>query len=199
MLCNTVDSNTSGMSHHRFQHVAIVDARGAAARAACHLEGGFASYRRAVAGTKPSPRRRAALAKLHPGGLTDDWADKLVGEAFTSANQKVTHEHYSQVCHLLLLLLLLLLFSLVLPCIACPELQCTGSRMLSSLRPARLSPGSTDPALNKPKMDFETPRCNDHPGSVPFGLIDVTMSSISASNAPEHVGLWLWTCLWWIT
>ena len=54
------------------------------------------------AGNKPSPRRRAALAKLHPGGLTDDWADKLVGQAFTSANQKVTHEHYSQVPHLYL-------------------------------------------------------------------------------------------------
>ena len=52
-----------------------------------------------AAGTKPSPRRRTALAKLHPGGLTDDWADKLVGQAFTSSNQKVTHEHYSQVCH----------------------------------------------------------------------------------------------------
>jgi hypothetical protein len=52
---------------------------------------------RISAGTKPSPRRRAALAKLHPGGLTDDWADKLVDQSFTSTNQKVTHEHYSQV------------------------------------------------------------------------------------------------------
>lgn len=48
-------------------------------------------------GNKPSPRRQAALAKLHPGGLTDDWADKLTEESFTSSNQKVTHEHFSQV------------------------------------------------------------------------------------------------------
>lgn len=48
-------------------------------------------------GNKPSPRRRAALARLHPLGLTDDWADKLAGQPFTSANQRVTHEHYSQV------------------------------------------------------------------------------------------------------
>ena len=49
------------------------------------------------AGNKPSPRRQAALAKLHPGGLTDDWADKLTEEGFTSSNQRVTHEHFSQV------------------------------------------------------------------------------------------------------
>jgi thiol-disulfide isomerase/thioredoxin len=48
-------------------------------------------------GNKPSPRRRSALARLHPLGLTDDWADKLAGESFTSPNQRVTHEHYSQV------------------------------------------------------------------------------------------------------
>jgi thiol-disulfide isomerase/thioredoxin len=48
-------------------------------------------------GNKPSPRRRAALARLHPMGLTDDWADKLSTQPFISANQRVTHEHYSQV------------------------------------------------------------------------------------------------------
>ena len=42
-----------------------------------------------------------ALARLHPLGLTDDWADKLAGESFTSPNQRVTHEHYSQVRALL--------------------------------------------------------------------------------------------------
>jgi hypothetical protein len=42
-----------------------------------------------------------ALARLHPLGLTDDWADKLAGESFTSPNQRVTHEHYSQVGALL--------------------------------------------------------------------------------------------------
>jgi hypothetical protein len=42
-----------------------------------------------------------ALARLHPLGLTDDWADKLAGESFTSPNQRVTHEHYSQVGPLL--------------------------------------------------------------------------------------------------
>lgn len=30
-------------------------------------------------------------------GLTDDWADKLSGQPFISSNQRVTHEHYSQV------------------------------------------------------------------------------------------------------
>lgn len=44
---------------------------------------------------------RQALARLHPLGLTDDWADKLAGESFTSPNQRVTHEHYSQVGPLL--------------------------------------------------------------------------------------------------
>ncbi len=48
-------------------------------------------------GSLPSPRRRAALAKLHPGGLTDDWADKLRGRAFASPSPGATYEHYSQV------------------------------------------------------------------------------------------------------
>ena len=47
-------------------------------------------------GSKPSPRRRAELEKLHPAGLTDDWADKLAGRAFYSHNQKATFEHYLQ-------------------------------------------------------------------------------------------------------
>lgn len=49
-------------------------------------------------GSKPSPRRRAELEKLHPAGLTDDWADKLAGRAFYSHNQKATFEHYLQAC-----------------------------------------------------------------------------------------------------
>lgn len=48
-------------------------------------------------GNKPSPRRHAALARLHPLGLTEDWSDKLAQQAFSSSNQKVTHEHYAQV------------------------------------------------------------------------------------------------------
>ena len=48
-----------------------------------------------------SPDIGQALARLHPLGLTDDWADKLAGESFTSPNQRVTHEHYSQVGALL--------------------------------------------------------------------------------------------------
>ena len=47
-------------------------------------------------GSKPSPRRRAELEKLHPAGLTDDWADKLAGRAFYSHNMKATFEHYLQ-------------------------------------------------------------------------------------------------------
>jgi len=55
-----------------------------------------AAPRRADFGSKPSPRRRAELQKLHPAGLTDDWADKLAGSAFYSHNQKATFEHYLQ-------------------------------------------------------------------------------------------------------
>ena len=39
-----------------------------------------------------------ALSRLHPLGLTEDWSDKLQGQVFTSVNQRVTHEHYSQAC-----------------------------------------------------------------------------------------------------
>ena len=52
---------------------------------------------RADFGSKPSPRRRAELEKLHPAGLTDDWADKLAGKEFYSHNLKATFEHYLQV------------------------------------------------------------------------------------------------------
>lgn len=52
---------------------------------------------RADFGSKPSLRRRAELEKLHPAGLTDDWADKLAGKEFYSHNLKATFEHYLQV------------------------------------------------------------------------------------------------------
>lgn len=37
------------------------------------------------------------LAKLHPAGLSDDWADKLAGQDFFSRATKATFEHYMQV------------------------------------------------------------------------------------------------------
>ena len=42
-----------------------------------------------------------ALARLHPAGLADDWADKLAGRGFFSRAQKATFEHYMQVCEAL--------------------------------------------------------------------------------------------------
>ncbi|KAK9919161.1 hypothetical protein WJX75_009797 [Coccomyxa subellipsoidea] len=48
-------------------------------------------------GNKPSPRRQQSLAKLHPAGLSDDWADKLAGQDFFSRAAKATFEHYMQV------------------------------------------------------------------------------------------------------
>jgi len=48
-------------------------------------------------GTLPSPRRRRALAALHPLGLSDDWADKLRGRSFMSPSAGATYEHYAQV------------------------------------------------------------------------------------------------------
>ena len=42
-----------------------------------------------------------ALARLHPAGLGDDWADKLAGQGFFSRAQKATFEHYMQVRHAL--------------------------------------------------------------------------------------------------
>lgn len=38
-----------------------------------------------------------ALARLHPAGLGDDWADKLATQGFFSRAQKATFEHYMQV------------------------------------------------------------------------------------------------------
>lgn len=40
---------------------------------------------------------KQALAKLHPAGLSDDWADKLAGQEFFSRAAKATFEHYMQV------------------------------------------------------------------------------------------------------
>ena len=34
---------------------------------------------------------------MHPLGLTDDWADKLAGEAFSDDSAGITYEHYMQV------------------------------------------------------------------------------------------------------
>lgn len=48
-------------------------------------------------GNKPSPRRRAALAHMHPLGLTDDWADKLKGQSHVDDAGGITYEHYMQV------------------------------------------------------------------------------------------------------
>eukprot|EP00887_Chlorella_sp_A99_P005644 scaffold1.g5644.t1 len=48
-------------------------------------------------GNKPSPRRRASLAALHPLGLSEDWADKLREQGFSSSNNGATYEHYMQV------------------------------------------------------------------------------------------------------
>lgn len=48
-------------------------------------------------GTRPSPYRYKFLRKMHPHGLKNDWADKLIGEEFLSSNDHSTHEHYMQV------------------------------------------------------------------------------------------------------
>ncbi len=37
------------------------------------------------------------LAHMHPLGLTDDWADKLKGQAFSDDGNGITYEHYMQV------------------------------------------------------------------------------------------------------
>ncbi len=47
-------------------------------------------------GNRPSPYRLKALQRLHPGGLSQDWADKLAGQAFVSQSEAATHEHYMQ-------------------------------------------------------------------------------------------------------
>ncbi|KAL6781846.1 Protein disulfide-isomerase 5-4 [Auxenochlorella protothecoides] len=48
-------------------------------------------------GLAPSPKRRAALARLHPHGLAHDWSDKLRGRSFTNPSTGATYEHYAQV------------------------------------------------------------------------------------------------------
>ncbi|GMH43496.1 hypothetical protein BSKO_11418 [Bryopsis sp. KO-2023] len=48
-------------------------------------------------GTRPSPYRYKFLKKMHPLGLSKDWADKLTGDQFISHNPQSTHEHFTQV------------------------------------------------------------------------------------------------------
>ncbi|GIL67187.1 hypothetical protein Vafri_20620 [Volvox africanus] len=48
-------------------------------------------------GTRPSPRKYQQLRRLHPAGLTADWADKLRDQFFLSEHAQSTHEHYLQV------------------------------------------------------------------------------------------------------
>lgn len=48
-------------------------------------------------GPAPPPRKLAELARLMPGGLPPNWADKLAGQAFGSPAENTTHEHYLQV------------------------------------------------------------------------------------------------------
>jgi hypothetical protein len=40
---------------------------------------------------------RWELKKLHPGGLTTDWLDKMHDQLFFSDSAQHTHEHYIQV------------------------------------------------------------------------------------------------------
>ena len=49
-------------------------------------------------GNRPSPKRMRTLARLHPGGLAKDWADKLADQSFLSQQAEYTHEHFIQVC-----------------------------------------------------------------------------------------------------
>ena len=42
------------------------------------------------------PWRIAELKRLVPGGLPDNWADKLAGLTFRSVSENTTHEHYLQ-------------------------------------------------------------------------------------------------------
>lgn len=48
-------------------------------------------------GTRPTARKLYQLQKLHPLGLSGDWADKLQGQQFISEHTQDTHEHYMQV------------------------------------------------------------------------------------------------------
>lgn len=53
-------------------------------------------------GTRPTPRKYYELKKLHPLGLNPEWLDKLHGQEFFSEHTQHTHEHYLQVCFLVL-------------------------------------------------------------------------------------------------
>ncbi|GFR46085.1 hypothetical protein Agub_g7570 [Astrephomene gubernaculifera] len=48
-------------------------------------------------GSRPSPRKYQQLKRLHPAGLTPDWADKLKDQMFVSEHTQSTHEHYLQI------------------------------------------------------------------------------------------------------
>jgi hypothetical protein len=43
------------------------------------------------------PRLCPPLQRLHPAGLSPDWADKLHDQLFVSEHTQSTHEHYLQV------------------------------------------------------------------------------------------------------
>lgn len=48
-------------------------------------------------GSRPSLKKYQLLQRLHPAGLTPQWADKLFGQSFVSDHPQSTHEHYLQV------------------------------------------------------------------------------------------------------
>lgn len=48
-------------------------------------------------GARLPPRKLAELARLMPGGLPAQWADKLAGAFFASEYENTTHEHFLQI------------------------------------------------------------------------------------------------------
>ena len=48
-------------------------------------------------GARTPPRKLAELARLMPGGLPAQWADKLAGLSFASEFENTTHEHFLQI------------------------------------------------------------------------------------------------------
>eukprot|EP00195_Chlamydomonas_chlamydogama_P000232 CAMPEP_0202921332 /NCGR_PEP_ID=MMETSP1392-20130828/77335_1 /ASSEMBLY_ACC=CAM_ASM_000868 /TAXON_ID=225041 /ORGANISM="Chlamydomonas chlamydogama, Strain SAG 11-48b" /LENGTH=565 /DNA_ID=CAMNT_0049614897 /DNA_START=237 /DNA_END=1936 /DNA_ORIENTATION=- len=48
-------------------------------------------------GSRPTVKKYQLLQRLHPAGLSTDWADKLHDQAFVSEHTQSTHEHYLQV------------------------------------------------------------------------------------------------------
>lgn len=48
-------------------------------------------------GTRPTVKKYMQLQRLHPAGLSPDWADKLHDQLFVSEHTQSTHEHYLQV------------------------------------------------------------------------------------------------------